>query len=164
MTRPLLDKGTIRVETAAPHETGLFGERLGTLLQAGDVVGLNGPLGSGKTCMVQGIARGLGVPDEQYVRSPTFIILNIYSGRLPIYHLDLYRIASLEELEEIGFREAIEGGGVSVIEWADRVRGTLPREHILLTIQHQGGDRRLLSASAEGERYRLILRDVAAGY
>ena len=150
------------MEMAAPEETGHFGERLGGLLRAGDVVGLVGPLGSGKTCMVQGIARALEVPDRQCVRSPTFIILNMYTGRLPLYHFDLYRISTLEELEEIGFREALDGGGVSVIEWADRVPEALPREHILITIQHRGGDRRLLSASAAGDRNQAILEAVAA--
>lgn len=162
MTRLPSEGEEIRMETAGPEETGRFGERLGGMLRPGDVIGLVGPLGSGKTCMVQGIARALEVPERQCVRSPTFIILNMYTGRLPLYHFDLYRISTLEELEEIGFREAIEGGGVSVIEWADRVPEVLPRDHILITIQHRGGDRRLLSVSAGGERFCCVLRTLIA--
>ncbi len=162
MTRLPPEGGGICIEMASPEETGRFGERLGGLLRAGDVVGLVGPLGSGKTCMVQGIARALEVPDRQCVRSPTFIILNMYTGRMPLYHFDLYRISTLDELEEIGLRDAIEGGGVSVIEWADRVPEALPIEHILITIQHRGGDRRLLSASAAGERLCCVLKALFA--
>lgn len=144
-------------ETTGPIETARFGERLGALLRPGDVIGFSGPLGAGKTCLIQGLARTLGVPDEQCVRSPTFIILNEYSGRFPLYHFDLYRIGSLSELEEIGFRETLDGEGVSVIEWADRVTGALPGEHLMIRMEHRGGDHRRISLSATGKRYRAVL-------
>lgn len=100
-----------------------FAEGLGP----GDVVALVGELGAGKTCFVQGLAHGLGVPDRTYVRSPSFILMNEYSGgRLPVYHFDFYRLIDPEELGDLGLDEYFYGDGVTVVEWADRFPGSMP--------------------------------------
>jgi tRNA threonylcarbamoyladenosine biosynthesis protein TsaE len=117
-----------------PEETLAFGRQLGSLLAPGDVAALVGDLGAGKTCLVQGIARGLDVPESSCVRSPSFMILNVYPGRCPVNHLDLYRIEGDAELEEIGYREIFYGEGVTVIEWADKIGHLLPEDHLRITL------------------------------
>lgn len=108
-------------ETQSPEETFSLGEKIGGHLTAGDIVCLFGDLGSGKTTLTQGIARGLGVPKEAYVRSPTFTLVNQYEGKLPVFHIDLYRIASLQDLENLGLEETLGSGGVAIVEWAEKL-------------------------------------------
>lgn len=103
--------GRWSVVSRSPEETREIGVRIGRLCKAGDVIALDGGLGAGKTCLIQGLAEGLGVSKESYVRSPTFTILNVHNGRVPLYHFDLYRLSDLDELEEIGYREYIYGEG-----------------------------------------------------
>lgn len=113
--------GTARslvVRSASPDMTHALGERLGHLLQSGDVVLLSGNLGAGKTALTQGIARGLGIAGP--VSSPTFTLLKEYDGRIPLYHFDLYRIEHPDELEALGFGDYFYGDGVCVVEWAER--------------------------------------------
>ncbi len=112
--------------TRRPSETVELGKTLGKCLARGDVVALYGELGSGKTTFVKGLAAGLGARHPEAVRSPTFVLLNLYSGRLPIYHVDLYRVHSLERLHDIGYEEYAFGEGVMVIEWAEKARQVLP--------------------------------------
>ena len=112
------------------EETESWGERLAQELQPGDVVTLNGPLGAGKTTLVRGLCRGLGIPPEQ-ISSPTFVILQIYEGgRLPVYHFDLYRLKDPSELDHIGAEEFFWGEGVSLIEWPEIAQGKLPFKRI----------------------------------
>jgi len=106
----------------------LLGRRIGEMLYAGDVLALRGELASGKTLFAQGIARGLGVGPEVRVTSPTFTIINEYSGRLHLFHLDLYRITGPDELETLPWQESLFGGGVAVIEWPDRLGRLLPED------------------------------------
>ncbi|MBO5060323.1 MAG: tRNA (adenosine(37)-N6)-threonylcarbamoyltransferase complex ATPase subunit type 1 TsaE [Clostridia bacterium] len=101
-------------------------------LNGGDVICLNGDLGVGKTAFVQGLAKGLGV--TEYVSSPTFTIVNCYSGRLPVYHFDVYRINDADEMYEIGYEEYVYGGGVSVIEWPELISDILPDKRYDITI------------------------------
>lgn len=114
--------------------TVALGRRLGGLAAAGDVITLSGELGSGKTTLTQAIALGLGVPAEQPVTSPTFALLHEYQGRLPLYHLDLYRLAKEEELAELGLEEYLYGEGVCVVEWPDRLAGLLPPERLEIAL------------------------------
>ena len=109
------------VDSSSAEQTQRLGQWLGAELKGGDVIGLAGELGSGKTCLVQGIARGLGVPKKEYVRSPTFTLVNQYEGKLPVFHIDLYRIASLHDLEELGLEETLDNGGVTIVEWAEKL-------------------------------------------
>lgn len=123
------------------------------------MVALVGPLGSGKTCFVQGLARGLGV--SGYVRSPTFILVHEYRGPVPLYHLDFYRLTP-SDVAELGLEEIIEGKGVTAIEWAEHAEGVLPPEYLRVEFAFgEGESDRLLQVSARGDRYRSIVEDVA---
>lgn len=127
--------------TGSADETARAGEMLAALLEPGDVLALAGDLGAGKTCLVQGIARGLGV--DEPVTSPTFNLLLVHPGRLTLYHFDLYRLDDVLELDDIGFYETLEADGVSAIEWGDRFPGALPVDHLSIVIHlAEGGLRR----------------------
>jgi len=110
-----------------------IGEELGKLLKPGTIIALRGELGSGKTVLVKGIARGLDVKEEP--NSPTFVIMNAYEGRIPLYHFDLYRISGKDELESIGYEDFFFGDGVTVAEWADRVEDVFPENTIKIEIK-----------------------------
>ena len=132
-----------RIETLvsrSPEETRAIGERLGARLVAGAVVACTGELGTGKTCFLQGLARGLGVTGE--VTSPTFVLVNQYRGRLPVYHLDAYRTGSLTELVDLGLEEMLHGDGVTVIEWADKLLPLLPARTIQVHLSGLGDEPR----------------------
>ena len=135
------------------EETMSWGQRLGELLGAGDVVALEGELGAGKTYFVKGIAAGLEVPDPREVRSPTFILVSEHAGRLRLYHVDAYRLSGAEELEALGSRDFVFGEGVTVVEWADRVTAGLPAERLTVKIEHVAEGRRRLMFTAKGERW-----------
>lgn len=112
------------VSKSAAETVGL-GKKIGAFLASNDVVGLTGPLGAGKTTLIQGIAEGLEVKD--YVTSPTFIIINEYQGRLPFYHIDLYRLDEEAEIEDLGIEEYFNRGGVCVIEWVEKLKELKPK-------------------------------------
>lgn len=105
----------------SPEDTQNLGRRIGRLLQAGDILLLFGDLGAGKTTLIQGIAQGMEVPPDQYVRSPSFTLINEYRGRLPIYHIDLYRIESADEMSDLGLEDYLFGEGVTLIEWGEKL-------------------------------------------
>lgn len=120
-------------ESHSAEETFLLGERLGKACKAGDIILLNGDLGVGKTVFSKGLGKGLGITEP--ISSPTFTVLQIYEeGRLPLYHFDVYRIADIEEMDEIGYEDYFYGGGVCLIEWAELIREILPSETIAVTI------------------------------
>lgn len=125
-----------RVITSNAEETRKFGERLARKLRAGDVVALIGALGSGKTCLAQGICRGLGVTG--YVTSPSFTIINEYQGYLPIYHFDLFRLQDVTELFDLGYEEYFYGNGICLVEWAEKVEELLPEERVKITLRRVG--------------------------
>ncbi len=112
----------------SPQETREIGRRLGAQLSRGDLVGLMGELGSGKTVLTQGICLGLGV--EESVKSPSFIIITEYMGVIPVYHFDLYRIGSLDEFLALGYEDYFYGEGATIIEWAEKVMSLLPPDRI----------------------------------
>lgn len=126
--RPSSAPLVVLLETAAA--TRQVGARLGRILEPGDILGLDGPLGAGKTCFMSGLARGLKVSGA--VTSPTFTLVNQYAGRLPLFHADLYRLASEEELAELGLWELAEAGGVLAIEWLARFPDALPDDRLRL--------------------------------
>ncbi len=107
----------ISITTYSGRETKRLGEKLGSLIPASMSISLSGELGTGKTTFVQGMAKGLNVPDNYYITSPTYTIINEYPGRIALYHMDLYRLGSTEELDHLGFDEIVSSGGVVVIEW-----------------------------------------------
>jgi tRNA threonylcarbamoyladenosine biosynthesis protein TsaE len=132
----------------SPEDTQAIGERLGARLEAGDVVACIGELGAGKTCFLQGLARGLGVQAD--VTSPTFVLINQYRGRLPVYHVDAYRTESLTELVDQGVEELFHGDGVVVVEWANKLLPLLPPHAITVTITGLGDEPRQIAI--EGPR------------
>lgn len=144
-----LRKWTIHM--SSPEGTQSLAERLGQLLQPGDVVALIGELGSGKTLFSQGLARGLGVPKNFYITSPTFAIINEYPGRVPFYHLDLYRVNLRAELSELGLEEILYGRGAVAIEWAERLGKDLPAERLEVHLTFQGEVERNIAFSAFGD-------------
>lgn len=148
-----------------PEDMRRLGACLGRLLRPGDVVCLAGELGAGKTTLAQGIAVGLGV--EAPVTSPTFTIIHEYQGRIPFYHVDAYRLESHEELEDLGLEEYLYSGGVTVIEWADRVASLLPDEYLEVEIQPlESGEGRLVTVRAVGAGTVVLLEELeqACGY
>jgi tRNA threonylcarbamoyladenosine biosynthesis protein TsaE len=134
------------VVSSSPAETQAAGERLGARLEAGAVVACVGELGAGKTCFLQGLARGLGV--RSAVTSPTFVLVNEYAGRLRVHHLDAYRTGTLSELLDIGIEEFMYGDGVTVIEWADKLLPLLPPSTITVTITGLGDEPRRIVIEA----------------
>jgi len=128
-------------------DTASAGERLGRSLQAGDVVLLYGDLGAGKTAFVRGLARGIGAPPDD-VSSPTFTLIQEYSGRLTLYHVDLYRLEP-REVDDLGLDELVAGEGVVAIEWAERWTGR-PDGVIEVRIEDAGGDQRRLTVRTSG--------------
>jgi len=145
---------SLRVVSQSPIDTQALGEQLGGLLEAGDIVCLYGELGSGKTVLSKGIAIGLGVADENRVRSPSFVLIHRYQGRVPMYHADLYRLDGPTDITDIGLREFLAGDGVTVIEWADKLEASLPSERLDIVLAHQEEQTRLLTIIPQGERYR----------
>ena len=128
---------------ATPEATAAAGEALGRTLDAGDVVALYGELGAGKTCFVQGLARGLDVAG--HATSPTFVLVNEYRGRLPVHHVDAYRTATLTELVDLGLLDLMGGDGVTVIEWADRAEALLPARTVRVHINGVGDEPRRIT-------------------
>jgi len=138
-------------------ETKNLGQRLAGLLQPGDILCLFGDLGSGKTTLIKGLAQGLNVPEAQ-VNSPTFVLLNVYEGKMPVYHFDFYRLETQPQIAAIGYDEFLYGQGVSVIEWAERFGVLIPKEFLGIKLTHQGFSKRGLEFAAIGKRYEEILK------
>lgn len=139
MSRP----APAEVETRSAEETRILGERFSRQLGRGDVVALMGDLGSGKTCLIQGICRGLGV--KGVVNSPSYTIVNEYVGRCPIYHLDFYRLRGREDLLALGYEEYFFGDGICLIEWAEKAADLLPTQRIEVHLERGKGTRRKIA-------------------
>ena len=130
------------------EETIAIGEKLARRLKKGDVVALIGDLGSGKTVFTKGIARGLGVKNARYVNSPTFVIIKEYKGNFPLYHFDLYRLDDPSMLDEMSYDEFFYGDGITVIEWADKIRALLPKSRIEVRLSVAGENRREIKTNS----------------
>ncbi len=142
----------------SPEQTQHLGTRLGELSQSGDVFLLTGNLGTGKTCLTQGIAWGLGV--KEYAFSPSFVIIREYHGRLPLYHIDFYRLDRIEEIVDLGLDEYLYGKGVCVVEWADKGMAVLPKEHLLINLSYLSNTERSISLEPKGHRYIHLLEHI----
>lgn len=133
-----------------------FSERLGSLLQPGDVLALEGDLGAGKTTFTKGLAKGLNI--TRNVNSPTFTIIKEYQGRLPLYHMDVYRVE--DSFEDLGFDEYFEGNGVTVVEWAHLVKEQLPEELLTIYLYLDDNDSRKLVLEPQGKRYEELCKEI----
>jgi tRNA threonylcarbamoyladenosine biosynthesis protein TsaE len=141
----------MHVVSNSPERTLELGEALGRLLNNGCVVALVGELGAGKTVLAQGLARGLGIDADEYVSSPSFALVNQYRGRIPIYHIDTYRLGGALEMVALGYEEYFEPNGVTIIEWADKVEELLPDKCLLITIEIIDRNSRKLNVDCAGE-------------
>ena len=143
----------IILKSHSSEQTLDLGRILAQSLLPGDILAFWGELGAGKTCLIQGICRGLGVSERVYITSPTFVLINCYQGRLPIYHFDFYRLSCQDEIMELGYEEFFFGQGVCMIEWADRAEGLLPDEHIRILMQIISPTERRIEFMAYGPGY-----------
>ncbi|STO09297.1 MULTISPECIES: tRNA (adenosine(37)-N6)-threonylcarbamoyltransferase complex ATPase subunit type 1 TsaE [Exiguobacterium] len=144
--------------THSAAETQAVAEKLATLVKAGTVITLNGDLGAGKTTFTQGFGKGLGV--KRNVNSPTFTIMKQYQGRLPLYHMDVYRLEDTGD--DIGLEEYIDGDGVAIVEWSDLIESSLPVERLAITIERIGDEERQLTFAPIGEAYETLVKEVLA--
>ncbi len=143
----------IHLKSNSAKKTIEIGKTLGTHLLPGSVICLTGELGAGKTCLIKGMAEGLGVKSKE-VSSPTFIIIREYKGRLPLYHIDLYRIGIVDDIRDIGMEEIIYGNGVTAIEWAERINDVLPDERIDIKITWLDEKSREIEITAFGIKHK----------
>ena len=158
---PILDEHTLEFVSRSPDQTRRLGARLGALLQGGDVICLEGPLGSGKTCLAQGIGRGWGV--SQTLISPSFVLIREYAhpgDAVRLYHVDLYRISAVDEALGLGMDEFLgDAHAVCIIEWAERARSLMPPEHLWIRLEFANWTRRALYFIAQGEHHTALLRE-----
>jgi tRNA threonylcarbamoyladenosine biosynthesis protein TsaE len=146
------------ITSRSPAETRRLGEALGARLGPGDVVALRGELGAGKTALAQGIGAGLGVTEP--VSSPTFALVHEYAGRLPVWHLDTYRIRSLDELIDLSWQDLLAAGGVILVEWPERIEPALPDERLDVRLEYVDEDTREIRLHARGSRLRRLVDEV----
>jgi tRNA threonylcarbamoyladenosine biosynthesis protein TsaE len=150
---------TVTITSHTPRQTEEIGSLLGSMLAKGDVVALAGELGTGKTTLVRGIARGIGL-EEGEVASPSFTLVNEYEGPLRLFHIDLYRLADARELIAIDYEEYLQADGVVVIEWADRLPQAIPADALWITLRYLGTERREIVLRAEGDRYKMMIEEL----
>ena len=145
----------------SPDETLRLGADIGKLAAAGDTFLLVGSLGAGKTCLAQGIARGLGI--REYTPSPSFVLIREFYGRLTLYHIDLYRLDHIEEIADLGLDDYLYGSGICVIEWAEKGLSILPPEHLLIKISYLGDTERCFQLKPCGRHYLKMATELTKG-
>lgn len=155
---PIIDQHTLDFVSHSADQTRRLGVRLSQLLSGGEVLLLTGDLGTGKTCLVQGIGQGLGI--DERITSPTFTLVNEYTGKnLTLYHVDLYRIVDVKATLTFGLDEYLYSGGICAIEWAERIRSIWTEEYLLISLRHINETKRGIALRAVGNRYdRLVNR------
>jgi len=146
---------TMVIESRSPHETKSWGRRLASLLEGGELLGLIGDLGAGKTCFIKGLARGLALREED-ILSPTFTMIQEHHGRFPLYHIDLYRLEEAT-LDDLGLREYLFSEGVAAVEWFERLRGGTDMEYLSVRISYAGANLRRIEFSAVDSRHAQII-------
>jgi tRNA threonylcarbamoyladenosine biosynthesis protein TsaE len=147
---------TYELVSNSPEQTGEFAGRLAEKLAENDVLTLEGDLGAGKTTFTKGLAKGLGI--TRNVNSPTFTIIKEYQGRLPLYHMDVYRLD--DSFEDLGFDEYFQGGGVTVVEWAHLIEEQLPEEKLAVTILRKSEHERKIILQPSGSRYEMLCKEI----
>lgn len=145
-------------QSYSPEETLRLGQRLGSLLQGHEIIALEGELGAGKTLLARGMIEGLGIHD--YITSPTFTIINEYHHHISIYHMDLYRISEVEELDELGFEDYLYGEGLKIIEWPAVVKSLFPPTYLEIHITSTSPIERSIALKPYGETYRRLLEEL----
>ncbi len=150
-----LNMSSLEMVSHSPEQTQKLGVRIGQLALPGDVFLLVGDLGTGKTCLTQGIAWGLDI--KEYALSPSFVIIRELYGRLPLYHIDLYRLDRIEESMELGLDDYLYGRGVCVVEWAEKALSILPVERFLIKISYLSDTERSFQMEPSGQRYLQIV-------
>ncbi len=141
---------SVSIQTYGPEDTRALGEHLAKALRPGDILLLEGPFGAGKTTLVQGIARGLGV--TEYVSSPSFVMINEYRGRLPVFHIDLYRQERMSYLTRLNLEEYLYDDGVSLVEWAENLPEELRTGATVLRLRLEAGEKRTIEVITPDER------------
>jgi tRNA threonylcarbamoyladenosine biosynthesis protein TsaE len=146
---------TMVIESGSPHETKSWGRRLASLLEGGELIGLIGDLGAGKTVFIKGLARGLSLREED-ILSPTFTMVQEHHGRFPLYHIDLYRLEEAT-LDDLGLREYLFSEGVAAVEWFERLRGGREMDYLSVRITYAGANLRRIELSAIDSRHAQII-------
>ena len=149
-----------QITTRSVDETQKLGEIIGTAITGGTVLALTGDLGSGKTAFVQGLARGLEVPDDYYITSPSYTLINEYPGRYPLFHVDLYRISDPMDMENIGLYEILHNSGIVAIEWADRIEQKLLPDPINIHFELTGEKSRKICITAYDLKNANMLKNI----
>jgi tRNA threonylcarbamoyladenosine biosynthesis protein TsaE len=150
----------VELKSESAEQTFAAGFAIGQKAAPGDVFALSGELGAGKTCFAGGLAGGLGVGDDYVITSPTFTLVNEYPGRCRLYHLDVYRLGRVDELDDLGYDEFIAGKGVVVIEWAEKIESALPADAIYIHFIYRDENARTLRISGPRERIRDLVKDI----
>ena len=150
-----MKSASLVVESRTARATRAWGRRLGALLKGGELIGLTGALGAGKTCFVKGLARGLMLPEEQ-ILSPTFTMIQEHRGRLALNHIDLYRLEAVT-LDDLGLRDYLFSDAVAAVEWFERLRDGAELERLSIVLSYADGSARWIEFTAYGERYGAIL-------
>ena len=153
----------LKMISGDPTKTFYIGRILGEALTAGDIVALTGELGAGKTCLTQGIARGLGVPEVYQITSPTFTLVNEYPGRLNLIHLDVYRLSSSRDLQDLGYEEFFFGKGVTVIEWAEKIQDIIPEKSLSVTMAYLDQNQRSIDMKGQPDQITRISNGLKEG-
>lgn len=153
--------GSWKILSRSWRQTMNVGRKLGKLAQGGEIIGLIGELGAGKTCFVRGVTEGADVDKETWVRSPTFTLINEYQGRLPVYHIDLYRVGDRAEFEGLNLREYLYADGISLIEWFEYLPAQEVDEYLEVKIAHAGANQREILMVAHGERYDRLVEEMS---
>lgn len=149
----------MKIVTTSAEATIRLGQRLGRYLKAGDVLALIGELGSGKTTLVKGIAQGLGVKQKEHICSPSFVLIKEYTGRIPLFHLDLYRLDKVSDIKYLGVEEYLFDDGVCAIEWAEKMRMLLP-DYFEINLTVKGEQKREIKFCAHSKRYEALLKSL----
>ena len=148
------------IELSSLQHTKTLGDVLGRIAQPGDIITLAGSLGAGKTALTQAIGHGLGVDPRIYITSPTFSLLLEYKGRIPLYHMDLYRLGSKSEIESLGLPEYFYNDGLTVIEWPERLGNLMPEERLHIDLVISGESSRTAKLTAHGEYWQKKVADI----
>lgn len=154
----------LQLITDSPEETEKLGETIGSLLSPGFFVALRGDLGGGKTCITRGLVASLAPESVNLVASPTYAIMNIYPGTIPVYHFDFYRLTGDDDIAELGFEEYFYGEGVSIAEWSERMTDLFPSDVLTLLFEYVSENQRQITITSSGKKSKNVIRQLSKFY